>query len=106
MSDIAMKLLEKRPEDRYPSTEALLQALDAAAEKGSTSPAWKVPLFLAEEGRRSRRKKWHLRRGCWRQSPRGLKKSDRHRQSARDGAHSRKARARLRRCPRLQPRSR
>ncbi|EPX55926.1 hypothetical protein D187_008181 [Cystobacter fuscus DSM 2262] len=49
LSDIAMKLLEKRPEDRYPSTEALLQALEAAAEKGSTSPAWKVPLFPAEE---------------------------------------------------------
>ncbi|WP_245815043.1 hypothetical protein [Cystobacter ferrugineus] len=50
LSDIAMKLLEKRPEDRYPNTEALLQALEEAAEKGSSSPAWKVPLFPAEEG--------------------------------------------------------
>ncbi|WNG13251.1 serine/threonine protein kinase [Cystobacter fuscus] len=50
LSDIAMKLLEKRPEDRYPSTEALLQALEVAAEKGSISPAWKVPIFPAEEG--------------------------------------------------------
>jgi serine/threonine-protein kinase len=44
LSDIAMKLLEKKPEDRYPSTQALLQALDEAAGKERTSPAWTVPL--------------------------------------------------------------
>jgi serine/threonine protein kinase len=49
LSDIAMKLLEKQPEDRYPSTEALLQALENAADKGRLSPAWSVPLFAAED---------------------------------------------------------
>ncbi|HEX5744669.1 MAG TPA: serine/threonine-protein kinase [Archangium sp.] len=44
LSDIAMKLLEKRPEDRYPNTEALLEALEQAIEKQRKSPAWKVPL--------------------------------------------------------------
>lgn len=48
LSDIAMTLLEKRPEARHPSTEALLQALDAVAERGSASPEWKVPLFSAQ----------------------------------------------------------
>ncbi|PTL79903.1 protein kinase [Vitiosangium sp. GDMCC 1.1324] len=46
LSDIALKLLEKRPEDRYSDTEALLQALwNAGRER--TSSAWKVPLFPA-----------------------------------------------------------
>jgi serine/threonine-protein kinase len=45
LSDIAMKLLEKKPEARYPSTEALRQALEKAAESERQSPAWKVPLF-------------------------------------------------------------
>ncbi len=45
LSDIAMKLLEKEPEDRYPDTKALLQALERAAEQERKSPAWKVPLF-------------------------------------------------------------
>jgi serine/threonine-protein kinase len=49
LSDIAMKLLEKKPEDRYPSAEALLHALETAAERERQSPAWKVPLFSAEE---------------------------------------------------------
>jgi serine/threonine-protein kinase len=44
LSDIALKLLEKRPEDRYPDTAALLHALERAAEQGRSSPAWKVPL--------------------------------------------------------------
>jgi serine/threonine-protein kinase len=44
LSDIALKLLEKKPEDRYPDTTALLQALERAAEQGRNSPAWKVPL--------------------------------------------------------------
>jgi serine/threonine-protein kinase len=44
LSDIAMKLLEKRPEDRYPNTQALLQALEKAAEQERQSPAWRVPL--------------------------------------------------------------
>ncbi|OJH34165.1 serine/threonine protein kinase [Cystobacter ferrugineus] len=48
LSDIAMKLLEKRPEDRYSSTEALLQALESATEQEAKSPAWRVPLFAAE----------------------------------------------------------
>ncbi|PTL79562.1 serine/threonine-protein kinase [Vitiosangium sp. GDMCC 1.1324] len=47
LSDIAMKLLEKQPEGRYPSTEALLQALGTAAERERQSPSWKVPLFPA-----------------------------------------------------------
>jgi serine/threonine protein kinase len=45
LSDIALKLLEKRPEDRYPHTDALLQALEKASEHERKSPAWKVPLF-------------------------------------------------------------
>ena len=48
LSDIAMKLLEKRPEDRYASTEALLQALEKATEQERTSPAWRVPLTAPE----------------------------------------------------------
>jgi serine/threonine-protein kinase len=50
LSDIAMKLLEKQPEDRYPSTEALLQALEKAAASERQSPAWKVPLLEAARG--------------------------------------------------------
>ncbi|EPX65049.1 hypothetical protein D187_000474 [Cystobacter fuscus DSM 2262] len=49
LSNIALKLLEKKPEDRYPNTQALLQALDEAAEKERASPAWKVPLTDPEE---------------------------------------------------------
>ncbi|WP_052518223.1 serine/threonine protein kinase [Archangium violaceum] len=49
LSDITLKLLEKRPEDRYPDTEAVLQALEEAVEKVRTSPAWKVPLFTVED---------------------------------------------------------
>ncbi|MCY1075533.1 serine/threonine protein kinase [Archangium lansingense] len=48
LSDIAMKLLEKRPEDRYPDTQALLEALEKAAEKERQSPAWRTPLFAVE----------------------------------------------------------
>jgi len=48
LSDIAMKLLEKRPEDRYPNTQALLEALEQATEKQRKSPAWKVPLTAPE----------------------------------------------------------
>lgn len=49
LSRIALKLLEKRPEDRYEDAEALLQALwDAAKER--SRPAWKVPLELPAEG--------------------------------------------------------
>ncbi|MCY1082622.1 serine/threonine protein kinase [Archangium lansingense] len=44
LSDITLKLLEKKPEARYPDTEALLQALGTAAEQERKSPAWKVPL--------------------------------------------------------------
>ncbi|MFL5356179.1 serine/threonine protein kinase [Archangium sp.] len=49
LSDITMKLLEKQPEDRYPSTDALLRALESAAEQEGESPAWKVPLFATGE---------------------------------------------------------
>jgi serine/threonine protein kinase len=49
LSRIALRLLEKRPEDRYQSAETLLQALwDAAKER--SKPAWKVPLELPPEG--------------------------------------------------------
>ena len=44
LSAIALRLLEKNPEARYPSAEALLQALEQAAEHERTSPAWKEPL--------------------------------------------------------------
>jgi serine/threonine-protein kinase len=50
LSDIALKLLEKRPEDRYPDTDALLQMLEKAAEHKRASPAWKLPLFKAGQG--------------------------------------------------------
>ncbi|WP_163995910.1 serine/threonine protein kinase [Pyxidicoccus caerfyrddinensis] len=49
LSAIAMRLLEKRPEDRLPSAEALHQALWEAS-KGRTTRAWKVPLDLPESG--------------------------------------------------------
>ncbi|MCP3097572.1 protein kinase [Myxococcus sp. K15C18031901] len=43
LGDVAMRLLAKRPEDRYAGTEALLQALwEVAKEK--RQPAWKVSL--------------------------------------------------------------
>jgi serine/threonine-protein kinase len=45
LSDIAMRLLEKKPEARYPSAEALLQALWAAAKERKQA-AWQVPLAL------------------------------------------------------------
>lgn len=49
LSDIALRLLEKRPEDRYESAEALHQAL-WEANKARTSREWKVPLDLPESG--------------------------------------------------------
>jgi serine/threonine protein kinase len=49
LSRITLKLLEKRPEDRYESTETLLQALWDAAKERATK-AWKVPLSLPAEG--------------------------------------------------------
>jgi serine/threonine-protein kinase len=48
LSDLTLKLLEKRPEDRYASTEALLQALEQTSPEHS-SPAWKVPLLEGSE---------------------------------------------------------
>jgi eukaryotic-like serine/threonine-protein kinase len=49
LSHIVMRLLEKRPEDRYESAEALLQALwDANKERSSR--AWRVSLALPPEG--------------------------------------------------------
>ncbi len=44
LSDIAMKLLEKRPEDRYADTEALLQALWRTG-KERPSRSWNEPLL-------------------------------------------------------------
>jgi eukaryotic-like serine/threonine-protein kinase len=49
LSDIAMRLLEKKPEDRYSSAQALLQALEQAAEREKESPTWKLQLFEAEQ---------------------------------------------------------
>jgi serine/threonine protein kinase len=49
LSHIVMRLLEKRPEDRHPSAEALHQALWEAA-KERKSRTWKVPLALPESG--------------------------------------------------------
>jgi len=49
LSRIVMRLLEKHPEDRYESAEALHQALwEAAKERKSRN--WKVPLMLPESG--------------------------------------------------------
>ncbi len=49
LSRIALRLLEKRPEDRYESAKALLQALwDAAKERSKKS--WKVTMRLPAEG--------------------------------------------------------
>ncbi|MDY7230270.1 serine/threonine protein kinase [Hyalangium rubrum] len=49
LSRITLKLLEKQPEDRYASAEALLQALwDAAKER--SRPEWKAPLRLSADG--------------------------------------------------------
>jgi eukaryotic-like serine/threonine-protein kinase len=49
LSDIALRLLEKQPEARYPNTGALLEALGRAAEKERHLPAWRVPLTTPEE---------------------------------------------------------
>ncbi len=48
LGDIALKLLEKRPEARYPDARALLQALGEAG-KERTSTAWKQPLLASTE---------------------------------------------------------
>ncbi|WP_309887927.1 serine/threonine-protein kinase [Archangium sp.] len=48
LGDIALKLLEKRPEARYPDAKALLQALWEAG-KERTSPAWRQPLLASTE---------------------------------------------------------
>jgi len=49
LSAITMKLLEKRPESRFPSAEALWQAL-WEANKDRTSREWKTSLDLPESG--------------------------------------------------------
>ncbi len=49
LSHIALRLLEKRPKDRYESADALLQALWDAAKERSKKP-WKVPQQLPPEG--------------------------------------------------------
>lgn len=49
LSDITLRLLAKRPDERYPDAEALLRALwDAAKEK--RTPAWKAPLPIPPGG--------------------------------------------------------
>jgi serine/threonine-protein kinase len=48
LSDIVMRLLEKKPEDRYPDTDAVLRAV-WNARKERAAGAWKVPLFTPEE---------------------------------------------------------
>jgi serine/threonine-protein kinase len=49
LSAIAMRLLAKRPEDRFPSAETLFTALWEASKK-RTSREWKVSLDLPESG--------------------------------------------------------
>jgi serine/threonine-protein kinase len=49
LSHLVMRLLEKRPEDRHESAEALHKALWEAA-KERKSRGWKVPLVLPESG--------------------------------------------------------
>jgi len=49
LSTIAMRLLAKRPEDRFPSAEALCKAL-WEANKERPSREWKVPLDLPKSG--------------------------------------------------------
>jgi serine/threonine-protein kinase len=49
LSRIVMRLLEKRPEDRYESAEALLQSL-WAANKERSSRAWRTSLALPPGG--------------------------------------------------------
>ena len=48
LSDIVMRLLEKKPEERYPDTDAVLRAV-WNAKKERTVGAWKAPLFAPEE---------------------------------------------------------
>lgn len=53
LSDIAMRLLAKKPEARFASAEALLQALKEArkeARKEAEAHSWRVPLPLPPEG--------------------------------------------------------
>jgi serine/threonine protein kinase len=49
LSRVVLRLLEKRPADRYESAEALLQALWDAAKERSKKP-WKASLRLPPEG--------------------------------------------------------
>ncbi|WP_224364958.1 serine/threonine protein kinase [Hyalangium versicolor] len=49
LSRIVLRLLEKRPEDRYESAEVLLQALWEANKERSTQ-TWKMPLAMPPEG--------------------------------------------------------
>jgi serine/threonine-protein kinase len=49
LSDIAMRLLAKSPDERYANAEELLRALWEAAKEQRT-PAWKTPLPIPPEG--------------------------------------------------------
>jgi serine/threonine-protein kinase len=45
LSDICMKMLEKKPEDRYASVGELCEALSGAMADAKADPRWDLPLF-------------------------------------------------------------
>jgi len=45
LSDICMKMLEKKPEDRYAGVGALCEALSGAMADAEADPCWDLPLF-------------------------------------------------------------
>ncbi|MGZ3460330.1 MAG: serine/threonine protein kinase, partial [Archangium sp.] len=45
LSDICMKMLEKKPEDRYPSVAELCTALRSALAEAEAAATWDLPLF-------------------------------------------------------------
>jgi serine/threonine-protein kinase len=49
LSDVCMRLLEKKPEARWASTGALCAALEAALKEAEGDTAWDVPLCLGWE---------------------------------------------------------
>lgn len=60
LSNIAMHLLAKTPDTRFPSAEALLQALWDARKEAKTH-AWRVPLPLPPEGTTRTRRRHEAR---------------------------------------------
>ncbi|MDY7225864.1 serine/threonine protein kinase [Hyalangium rubrum] len=86
LSRIVMRLLEKRPEDRYPSAEVLHQALWEAAKERKRR-TWKVPLVLPERGPAPATEEEREERQAWQQEterkareshPEGTLESSRH----------------------------